>query len=344
MYRHLLVPLDGSALSIGLVTQAVDFARSLEARITFFTAREDLGASGDGALLRSLEPQDYVEAAAGDASAILAKALAAAGAFGIPCDAVARTGPRPYELILDVAAEQGCDLIFMASHGRKGLKALVLGSQTHKVLAHSTLPVLVASVESNVTGSAAEAAIAVIKDEHRAIAAVIRGLRDAATRLRASGPLPDLDFVGQLVRYIQAFPEVLHHPKEEQFLFARLAARHPESAPLIAQLRAEHAEGSAQIQAVEQALVATRHNDGQRHALAAALEAFAEAQWRHLSTEEKLILPAARQHLDAGDWQAIADAFGHNAQVRVGGEHDEAFKRMFVKLMNTAQAPTQPPT
>ncbi|WP_324462724.1 universal stress protein, partial [Zoogloea sp.] len=56
MYTHLLVPLDGSTLSIGLVTQAVDFARSLAARITFFTAREDLGASGDGALLRSLEP------------------------------------------------------------------------------------------------------------------------------------------------------------------------------------------------------------------------------------------------------------------------------------------------
>lgn len=143
MYRHLLVPLDGSALSIGLVTQAVDFARSLGARITFFSARGDLGASGDGALLRSLEPRDFAEAAAGEASAILAKAVAAAGAFAIPCAAVARTGPRPYELILDVAAEQGCDLIFMASHGRRGLSGLLLGSETQKVLTHSKIPVLV---------------------------------------------------------------------------------------------------------------------------------------------------------------------------------------------------------
>lgn len=338
MYSHLLVPLDGSALSIGLVTQAVDFARSLGARITFFTAREDLGASGDGALLRSLEPQDYLDAAAGDARAILAKGVAAAGAFGIPCEAVARTGPRPYELILDVAAERGCDLIFMASHGRKGLKALVVGSQTHKVLAHSTLPVLVASVEANTAGSAADVAIAIIKDEHRAIAAVIRGLRDAAAQLRGQGGVPDLDFIGQLVGYLKAFPEVLHHPKEEQFLFARLALRHAESAALIAQLQDEHREGSAQIQAIEARLAAARHDPGRHGELATALEAFAEAQWRHLSCEEKLILPAARQHLDDAGWQAIAEAFRHNASVRIGGEQDEAFKRLFVKLMNAAPA------
>jgi len=338
MYSHLLVPLDGSALSIGLVTQAVDFARSLGARITFFTAREDLGASGDGALLRSLEPQDFLEAAAGDARAILAKGVAAAGAFGIPCEAVVRTGPRPYELILDVAAERGCDLIFMASHGRKGLKALVVGSQTHKVLAHSTLPVLVASVESNTAGSAADAAIAIIKDEHRAIAAVIRGLRDAATQLRGQGGVPDLDFISQMVGYLQAFPEALHHPKEEQFLFARLVLRHAESATLIAQLHDEHREGGAQIQVIEARLAAARHDPGRHGELAAALEAFAEAQWRHLSCEEKLILPAARQHLDAADWQAIADAFRQNASVRIGGEQDEAFKRLFVRLMNTAPA------
>ena len=338
MYTHLLVPLDGSALSIGLVTQAVDFARSLNARITFFSAREDLGASGDGALLRSLEPQDYAEAAAGSASAILAKAVAAAGAFGIPCEAVARTGPRPYELILDVAAEQGCDLIFMASHGRKGLKALVLGSQTHKVLAHSTLPVLVASVESNVAGSAAEAAIGIVKDEHRAIAAVIRGLRQLAAELCSTAPTPDLDFLAGLVHYLKTFPEVLHHPKEEQFLFARLAARNAESGDLIARLEAEHREGGAQIQAIETHLAATRRDASGRGALADAIDTFAEAQWRHLSTEEKLILPAARQHLDEADWQGIADAFRQNAGVRVGGEQDEAFKRMFVRLMNRASA------
>jgi nucleotide-binding universal stress UspA family protein/hemerythrin-like domain-containing protein len=338
MYTHLLVPLDGSTLSIGLVTQAVDFARSLAARITFFTAREDLGASGDGALLRSLEPQDYAEAAAGSASAILAKAVAAAGAFGIPCEAVARTGPRPYELILDVAAEQGCDLIFMASHGRKGLKAMVLGSQTHKVLAHSTLPVLVASVESNAAGSAAEAAIGIIKDEHRAIAAVIRGLRQVAAELRSAAPLPDLDFPAGLVAYLKTFPEVLHHPKEEQFLFARLAARSAESAELIARLEAEHREGSAQIQTIEACLSATRSDPARYGDLADAIDRFADAQWQHLSTEEKLILPAARQHLDDTDWQGIASAFQQNAGVRVGSEQDEAFKRMFVRLMNRASA------
>ncbi|KAB2966779.1 hemerythrin domain-containing protein, partial [Zoogloea sp.] len=137
---------------------------------------------------------------------------------------------------------------------------------------------------------------------------------------------------------LKAFPEVLHHPKEEQFLFARLALRHAESAALIAQLQDEHREGSAQIQAVEACLATARRDAACHGELAGALEAFAEAQWRHLSREEKLILPAARQHLDEADWQAIAEAFRHNAEVRVGGEQDEAFKRLFVKLMNTVPA------
>lgn len=342
MYKHLLVPLDGSELSTSLVTQAVEFARTLGARITFFTAREDVGSSGDGALLRSLSPEAFVEAAAGEASAILAKALAAAGAFGLTSDAVARTGARPFELILDVAAEKGCDLIFMASHGRKGLKAMMLGSQTQKVLAHSTLPVLVASVESNVAGSAAEAAIGIIKDEHRAIAAVINGLRRLAVQLREAGAAPDLDFLAAMVHYIKAFPEVLHHPKEEQFLFKLLSRRTDEAAALIASLEQEHRDGTQQIDDIETLLGQTRSDAQQSGALAAAIERFTDAQWRHLSAEEKLILPAARRHLLDDDWRDIETAFRQNAEFRVGSERDEAFKLLFVRLMNMASEDAQP--
>ncbi len=146
MYRHLLVPLDGSELATPLVTQAVEFARTLGATITFFTVREDFGATGEGALQRSLSPEHFVEAAAGEANAILAKAAAFAGAQNVPCALLARTGARPYELILQVAEERACDLIFMASHGRRGLQALMLGSQTRKVLDHARVPVLVAQV------------------------------------------------------------------------------------------------------------------------------------------------------------------------------------------------------
>lgn len=335
MYTHLLVPLDGSELSTRLVTQAVEFARALNARITFFTAREDMGGSGDGALLRTLSPEDFAAAAAGEANAILAKALVAARAVGLDCEALARTGARPYELILSVAAERGCDLIFMASHGHRGLRGLVLGSQTQKVLAHSSLPVLVASVESNAVNDAARAAIDIIKDEHRAIAAVVNGLRRQATRLKGDvAEAPDLDFVAGLLHYIRAFPDVLHHPKEERHLFSRLARRDDELDALIATLEHEHRDGGAQLAAIDALLVEVRQDAARGGELAAAIERFADAQWQHISTEEKLILPAARRLLGDEDWRAIEDAFRQNGDCRVGSEQDLAFRQLFVRLMN----------
>lgn len=144
MYHHILVPLDGSELAGSLLSQAVQFARALGARITFFTMVEDYGATQEGALMRTLSPQTFENGMKREASRILSKAMDAGQAAGIACDAVVRVGSEAYLQIIEVAQENGCDLIYMASHGHRGLKALVLGSQTHKVLTHSPLPVLVA--------------------------------------------------------------------------------------------------------------------------------------------------------------------------------------------------------
>lgn len=343
MYRHLLVPLDGSELATNLVTQAIRFAESLKARITFFTMREDFGATGEGALSRTLSPQAYAEQAAGEANAILAKAVAAAGAVKLECDAVVRIGSRPYELILEVAAERECDLIYMASHGRRGLKALLPGSQTQKVLAHTTLPVLVATVETNVEVRAAEAAIDIIKDEHRAIAAVTNGLRRLASELRA-GMAPDLDFLASMLHYIKAFPDVLHHPKEEQYLFARLQQRSADAAELIEALKQEHYDGAAHLARLEAHLERYRDKDDAQDArsLADDIDRFVDAQWRHLNTEEKLLLPAAMRHLSEADWQDIESAFRANGDLRRGSDYDEAFQRLFARLMNLSSTKLTP--
>lgn len=334
MYRHLLVPLDGSELAINLVTQAVDFAKSIGARITFFTAREDLGATDEGALLRTLAPLDFAEQAAGDANAILAKARSAAGQRDLPCETVLRTGGRPWELILQVAEERECDLIFMASHGLRGLRTLVPGSQTQKVLAHARLPVLVARVERNAAEDAASAAIGIIRDEHRSIASVLAGLRAAMRLASERDEVPDLDFIADLLRYMKAFPEVLHHPKEDRFLFAKLAARTGEVDDVLDRLRREHAGGAGEIAAVEAAVVRCRQQPAQVGQLAQVIDAFVEAQWQHLNTEEDLILPAARKHLADEDWRAIEQAFRENGDSRVGGEHDESLRKLFSRLMN----------
>lgn len=145
MYRHLLVPIDDSDLSIGVVGNAVGLARALGARITFFHAVADPARSvaSDAELLRLTAHDDYDYAYTGKARELLAKAEAAAHALGVPCSSLQRPGDKPSTAIVEAARASGCDLIFMASHGRRGIEAMIIGSETQKVLTHSKVPVLV---------------------------------------------------------------------------------------------------------------------------------------------------------------------------------------------------------
>ena len=122
MYRHLLVPLDDSPLSVDTVGQAVEFARALGAKVTFFHAQADYGATSIGALERVMSPAAFNERHGGEARGILAKARSRRARGGRRPRLVVVTSDRPYEAILDAAEARGCDLIFMASHGRRGLQ------------------------------------------------------------------------------------------------------------------------------------------------------------------------------------------------------------------------------
>ena len=145
MFKHILVPTDGSALSTDTVKKAVDFAREIGAKATFFYAKPDYPVAfyGEGALIDPTTPEKFAEMADKQASEILAAAQKLAAAAGVPCAVTAATSDVPYEAIINAAASNGCDLIFMASHGRRGLSGLLLGSETQKVLTHSKVPVLV---------------------------------------------------------------------------------------------------------------------------------------------------------------------------------------------------------
>ena len=126
MYRHLLLPLDDSPLAVDTVRKGVEFARTLGARVTFFHAQEDYGTTSVAALQRVLAPAEFNDAVAGEARAILAKAEVVAREAGVAYESVAVTSNRPYEAILDAAEARGCDLVFMASHGRRGDDELFL--------------------------------------------------------------------------------------------------------------------------------------------------------------------------------------------------------------------------
>lgn len=145
MFKHILVPTDGSPLSFDTAKRAVTFAREAGARITFFFAEPDYPVAfyGEGALIDPTTPEKFAEIAAQQAREILAKVEALAREAGVECECTARVSDVPYQAIIDAASEAGCDLIFMASHGRRGITGLLLGSETQKVLTHSTIPVLV---------------------------------------------------------------------------------------------------------------------------------------------------------------------------------------------------------
>ncbi len=145
MFKHLLVPTDGSPLSQATVERAVSFAKEACARITFFYAKPDAPAtySGIGAISSSHLTQEVHERLNSAAHEILGAAQQMAQAADVASNQVMLIGDHPAELIIQAAKSNGCDLIFMASHGRSGITALLLGSETHKVLTHSKIPVLV---------------------------------------------------------------------------------------------------------------------------------------------------------------------------------------------------------
>jgi len=145
MFKNILVPTDGSELSSGTVRRAVSFAKEAGAQVVFFYAQPDfpMPIYGEGALIDPTTPEQFSQAAAAEAEAILSQARAIAEASEVPDVTDTAVNEVPYEAIIDAANRHACDLIFMASHGRRGLASLLLGSETQKVLTHSKVPVLV---------------------------------------------------------------------------------------------------------------------------------------------------------------------------------------------------------
>ncbi|WP_028997898.1 universal stress protein [Azohydromonas australica] len=337
MYKHLLVPIDGTPLSSATVDQAVSYARAIGAQLTFLHARPDYAATGAGALLHAAEPMAFAEAAAGNARALVAKAQAAARAEGVDCTCLIRTSDRPHEAIVDAAREAGCDLIFMASHGRRGLKGALMGSVTAKVLQRATLPVLVSAVESNFPATDEQRAVATIRDEHRSLASVLNALLQLLEEAQQTGRSPDLALAGAMLFYIERFPQRLHHPKEDEYLFRKLRERTNECDALIAGLERQHAEGDTLFGNLRQRLQALENGaPGAVSALMEAVKGFVQAQWRHMSAEEQLVLPAASRYLQPEDWTEIATAFGANGDPRFGADADESFAQLANRLHNLA--------
>lgn len=144
MYKHILIPTDGSALSRKVAANGLQLAKLLGARVTgFYAAPPATPLQHKGLLPVYVDPQKHARAIEKTAAQYLAVIEDAAKAAGVRCKTVSATSDYPADAIVSAASEQGCDLIFIASHGRRGFRASMLGSQTEKVLAQSRVPVLV---------------------------------------------------------------------------------------------------------------------------------------------------------------------------------------------------------
>jgi nucleotide-binding universal stress UspA family protein len=143
MHKHILMPTDGSELSLKAIDYGMALAKSVGAKATVMTVSAPYYLFAIEPLLVTDTPQEYETHAAAAAARYLAAAASSAATLGVSCDTLHVIHEQPYQAIIDAAKQKGCDLIVMASHGRRGISAIILGSETLKVLTHSTIPVLV---------------------------------------------------------------------------------------------------------------------------------------------------------------------------------------------------------
>ena len=334
MYKHLLVPVDGTTLSSANVRSALQLAAALQSAVTFLHVTADFGATSDGALLHVLDPELFEQQSLGKTNVHLAKAVASARAQGVEARAVRCTSSRPAEAIVKVAASQGADLIVMASRGPRGIDGWLHSSQTERVLRNAPVALLVTRVAASDPLRAEERALGVIYDEHRSIAVTMNQLRRIAS---SEEPLakPQREQVRMLVGYLRDFPQRLHHPKEEQYLHRLMRLRHPPSEALLAELEAQHQREKELIGDVQAALAAceTEARDAEAR-LRSALVSLVQTIASHLGREETDVFLLAREHLQEGDWNEIATAFEANEDPRFGDLASEEFNRLFVRIAN----------
>lgn len=182
-------------------------------------------------------------------------------------------------------------------------------------------------------------AISILKSEHRSISAVLHGLKELARMAQDATVRPRFQVLRSMLRYIDEYPERLHHPKEDEHLFARVAARAPQARKLIDELKKEHEQGAGLIRELERTLLFFEEGwPAGGRAFQQAVDAFADFHWQHMRKEELELLPIAERVLTAGDWRAIERAFATNLDP-IAELQERDYERLFSRIANLAPAP-----
>jgi hemerythrin-like domain-containing protein len=183
-------------------------------------------------------------------------------------------------------------------------------------------------------------ALAVIREEHAALAAMLRSLPMLLDQTRRRGESPDFGLLRAMLFYIDEFPERLHHKKEDEMLFPVVRKRCPELAATLDQLDRDHAHGERAIRELEHALLAFEVlGEPRREAFERAAQGYVDFYLRHMALEESDVLPAAQRALDSADWAAIDAAFAANRDPLTGHEPADEYRPLFSRIVNRAPAP-----
>ena len=289
-----------------------------------------------------MSPAAFNEHLAGEARAILAKAEVVARVAGVPYDSAIMTSDRPHEAILHVAESRGCDLIFIASHGRRGIKGL-----DARLADAESAP---ADDDSGAgVGGRKQSAVRprCSRRSRRSATSTARsprsstGSNSSPAQARDHGTTPSFPLLRAMLHYLVAFPEKLHHPKEDAYLFRKLRARTQRVRRDARRTRTPARRGTrARRRSWHGASTPTRRiPSGGLTRFAAAVERFSTSQMQHMALEAKVDHPRrARTHLTAEDWAEIGAAFASNGDPRFSVDNDEEFRQLFARIINLAQA------
>lgn len=185
------------------------------------------------------------------------------------------------------------------------------------------------------------ASIQIIRDEHAALAAMLRSLILMVERGPGDAMEQYFDVLRAMLFYIDEFPERLHHPKESELLFPKVAHSAPQIAAVIAQLDKDHQRGEGAVRELQHQLLAWELlGESRRVAFETAARSYVRFYLDHMNLEEREILPAAEQSLTAQEWTELDAAFATNCDPLTGKyPRDPLYDRLFTRIVMTAPAP-----
>lgn len=335
MYRHFLVPVDSTDVSADLVASAVDFAAATNAKVTFLHAGRVRCNQPDESA--HAEVRDYPDDSWNAPAGVLAKAEAAARAWGVPCESMRTVCEESGAAIITAAQTKGCDLILIASHANHSSSGSPPSAEAIHVLSHSSLPVLVAATAGPQPQTPV---IAVIRDEHRSLAAVVHAWNEALILARTAGVAPDMDLMRSILSFIGRL-EDLHHPREQQ-LFSLLRTQTSSVDADLNELERQHQREQLLLSEVAHSIdaLSTTCSDLDppcaRLSLEKSVADYARHTWEHVGRVEAVILPAARRFLPASDWSKLERAFAQRGPDGVVGSHDPEYRRLFGRMLDAA--------